>query len=92
MKTHLVAPVQLTGGAIFVFRLADRYFKDISHLRRGISVAGITYEVEMDFLVYQSKAAETAVYPDTAKFIYPSLGLAGGDGQACQPGQEDRSG
>lgn len=35
----------------------------------------------MDFKEYQDKAAETAVYPEEAKLIYPLLGLANEAGE-----------
>lgn len=38
----------------------------------------------MDFKNYQALAKTTAIYPDHAKIIYPSLGLAGEVGEICE--------
>lgn len=38
----------------------------------------------MSFNEYQEKAKGTAVYPDSLKVIYPTLGLAGETGEVCE--------
>ncbi|MDC3221869.1 nucleoside triphosphate pyrophosphohydrolase family protein [Planktomarina sp.] len=35
----------------------------------------------LDFDTYQAHAAETAIYPDNVKIIYPAMGLAGEVGE-----------
>ncbi len=37
----------------------------------------------MDFKEYQEKASKTAIYPDSSKIIYPTLGLASEVGEVC---------
>lgn len=38
----------------------------------------------MDFNTYQQQAATTAVYPESAKYIYPTLGLCGEAGEVAE--------
>lgn len=38
----------------------------------------------MDFNTYQQGAATTAVYPESAKYIYPTLGLCGEAGEVAE--------
>lgn len=38
----------------------------------------------MDFNTYQQQAATTAVYPETAKYVYPTLGLCGEAGEVAE--------
>lgn len=35
----------------------------------------------MDFTTYQAEAAKTAIYPESAKVIYPAMGLGGEAGE-----------
>lgn len=38
----------------------------------------------MDFNTYQQQAATTAVYPESAKYVYPTLGLCGETGEVAE--------
>lgn len=38
----------------------------------------------MDFNTYQQQAATTAVYPESAKYVYPTLGLCGEAGEVAE--------
>jgi NTP pyrophosphatase (non-canonical NTP hydrolase) len=38
----------------------------------------------MDFNTYQEQARTTAVYPESAKYIYPTLGLCGEAGEVAE--------
>ena len=38
----------------------------------------------MDFNIYQQQAATTAVYPESAKYVYPTLGLCGEAGEVAE--------
>ena len=38
----------------------------------------------MDFNTYQEQAGTTAVYPESAKYIYPTLGLCGEAGEVAE--------
>ena len=38
----------------------------------------------MDINTYQQQAATTAVYPESAKYVYPTLGLCGEAGEVAE--------
>jgi NTP pyrophosphatase (non-canonical NTP hydrolase) len=38
----------------------------------------------MDFNTYQQQAATTAIYPESAKYVYPTLGLCGEAGEVAE--------
>ena len=38
----------------------------------------------MDFNTYQQQAATTAVYPESAKYVYPTLGRCGEAGEVAE--------
>ncbi len=40
--------------------------------------------VKSGFNAYQVAARKTAIYPETAKVVYPALGLAGETGEVCE--------
>ena len=47
-------------------------------------VSSSMHEISLGFDIYQQMAKTTAIYPESAKITYPSLGLAGETGEVCE--------